>query len=322
MTSEQPGGSLILGDIGGTNARFAVVTGGRLGPITRLAVADHASPGDALAAFLDAAKGVRATGAILAAAGPVDDNRCEMTNSGWVIDGAGLARDLGLERVLVINDFEAVAWSLAELGPEDGHELGGGAGKVGAPVAVLGPGTGLGVAGYVSAAGGPLVIATEGGHASLAATCAREEAVIAHLRERFGHVSAERVLSGAGLVNLREALAAVEGAPAPARTPEEITTAARAGECRLSVAAWDMFCAFLGGFAGDTALTFGARGGVWIGGGIVPQAPDLIARSRFRARFEAKGRYSDYLARIPVRAIVHPDPAFVGLGALAARGAP
>lgn len=322
MRSKERNGALILGDIGGTNARFALLADGRIGPITRLAVADHAQAADALAAFLEAFGNARGMRAILAAAGPVESNRCEMTNSDWVIDGAELARELALEKVLVINDFEAVAWSLAELGPGDWRDLGGGAGKAGAPMAVLGPGTGLGVACYVPAGQGTVVIATEGGHATLAAGCERQEAVIRELRERFGHVSAERVLSGAGLVNLRDALAKIEGMQVSACDPEQITAAARSGECRLSVAAWEMFCEFLGGFAGDAALTFGARGGVYIAGGIVALALDLVAPSRFRERFEAKGRYRGYLAAIPTRAIVHPDPAFIGLQSLAAREAP
>ena len=306
----------MLADIGGTNARFALYCEGHLGKSERLPVAEFTTASAALSHFVGA-KGVAVRGAILAAAGPVEAGRVALTNSPWVIDGPVLASELGAP-VRVVNDFAAVAWSLPALTAGDLVEIGTATAEPGAPAAALGPGTGLGLAHFVPDAGG-LVIATEGGHATMAADNSREEAVIALLRGRFGHVSAERVLSGAGLVNLYEAIAELDGAAAAPRTPEEVTAAALAGRCEVCRAALDMFCGMLGGFAGNVALMAGARGGVYIAGGIVPGLTGHLAKSDFRQRFEAKGRYRRYLAGVATRVIVHPDPAFVGLRSLAER---
>ena len=182
-----------------------------------------------------------------------------------------------------------------------------------APAIVLGPGTGFGLACLVPQPKGMMVIGTEGGHVTLPGTCRREDAIIELLRARFGHVSLERVLSGGGLTNLYQALAAIDGLSVPARDAAEIVKSALAGSCPTSRTALDMFCAILGTVAGDAVLTFGARGGLYIAGGIVPRIPEYLARSQFRTRFEAKGRFRDYVAAIPASVIVHPDPAFLGL---------
>jgi glucokinase len=187
----------------------------------------------------------------------------------------------------------------------------------GAPAVVLGPGTGLGVGGLTQGPQGPEAVVSEGGHATLPGASRREDALIDHLRSRFGHVSAERALSGGGLVNLYEAVAAVDGITVPKRSAAEISRDGLAGTCQTSRAALDLFCAFLGNFAGDAALMFGARGGVYLAGGIVPRFPDFLARSEFRARFESKGRLSPYVEAVPTHVITHKDPAFVGLAFLA-----
>lgn len=314
-------GAIVLGDIGGTNARFALLAEGRLGPSEWLAVSAFPTFGQALAAFVDR-QPVEVSGAILAAAGPVEDNRCALTNSPWVVDGNLLERELGLAGVRVINDFAAVAWSLPELAPQDLVAIGGGEARLGLPAAALGPGTGLGLACLVPAQAGPIVVETEGGHATMAPTSRREDAVIAHLRDRLGHVSAERVLSGQGLVNLYQAIGALDRRAAPPRGPEEISAAALDGSCELSSAALDMFCGLLGSFAGNVALIYGARGGIYVGGGIAPRIVEFLARSPFRERFEDKGRYRCYLSAIPTRVIVHRDPALLGLRALAERQFP
>jgi glucokinase len=178
---------------------------------------------------------------------------------------------------------------------------------------VLGPGSGLGVSGLVWDGSRPIVVASEGGHASLPASSIREDAVLDCLRKRFDHVSAERVLSGPGLENLYQAIAVLDGIDAPSRSAAEITNAALRGTCPISRASLDMFCAMLGGFAGNVALTYGARGGVYIAGGIAPRILDYLARSEFRRRFEQKGRFRAYLAAIPSHVIIHPAATFVGL---------
>jgi glucokinase len=195
------------------------------------------------------------------------------------------------------------------LSPADVVPIGVGAATPDQPIAVLGPGTGLGVACLVQGARAPHVIVSEGGHASLAAANDREAAVIAILRERFGHVCAERALSGDGLINLYNAIGSLDGIVMPERDAAAITAAALGDACPVRRAALDMFCAMLGGVAGDVALIFGARGGVYVAGGIIPRFPDYLARSEFRLRSEAKGRLISYATRIPTAIVVHPYPA-------------
>jgi glucokinase len=314
-----PGAQILLADIGATNARFALLRrGGDIGPVRTLAVADYPRLTDAAAAFL-AREGSSPGGAVLAVAGPVEGERAVMTNCPWVIDAAELRRLLAVPAVRLINDFEATAWSLSALEPDHVVAIGSGRAVAGAPMVVLGPGTGLGLASHVPHRDALVVIATEGGHVTLAATSAREDAVIAWLRGRFGHVSAERALSGPGLENLYRAIAAVDGAAVPARDATAITQAGVAGTCPVSRAALDMFCAMLGTFAGNAALSFGAHGGVFIAGGIAPRIVDYLMKSELRARFDGKGRLREYLEAIPLNVIVHPDYAFIGLKALVDR---
>jgi glucokinase len=255
--------------------------------------------------------------AILAAAGVVQDGRCALTNSSWVIDAAELSAACGFSAVRLLNDFEAVAWCLPHLSQDKVLQLGGEQPVVGAPLAALGPGTGLGMAVSIPYATGHLVLSSEGGHSTMAGGSPREDAVIAYLRRRFGHVSAEHVLSGNGLENLHEALAAMDNPVLPRRRAAEITRAGIEGTCPTSRAAIDMFCAMLGTVAGNLALTLGARGGIFIAGGILRHMPEYLVRSQFRARFEEKGRLSKYLEPIPAYLILDEDAAFVGLHRLA-----
>jgi glucokinase len=309
-----PASCALLGDIGGTCARFALATEERMGPIKTLAVADYPDFNQALAAFLDHHRNrLPIFGAVFAVAGSVEANRSILTNSGWVIDAGRLGKMFDLPDVRIVNDFKAVAWSLPHLIPRDLFAVGGGERAAAAPAVVLGPGTGLGLACLVPRHRDPIVVTTEAGHATLPGANAREDAVIAHLRRRFGHVSVERALSGPGLVNLYQSLVAIDHLSAPPRKPSEITDAALHGSCPTSREALDMFCAMLGTVAGNAALTFNARGGVYIGGGIAPRLSNYLARSQFRARFEAKGRFQAYVAAIPSWVIMHPDPAFIGL---------
>ena len=260
---------------------------------------------------------------MLAVAGPVEAGRCVLTNCPWLIDATELRSTFGFAMLRMLNDFEATAFALPHLTTADVHPLGGGQAVPGAPMAVLGPGTGLGVACLVPGSHGAAVIASEGGHVTLPATSPREDAVIDYLRRHFGHVSAERAVSGMGLENLCRAIAAIDGVNLPERCAADITEGALLGTCETSRAALDLFCAMLGTVAGNVALTFGARGGVYIAGGIAPRIVSHLAQSEFRARFEAKGRFRNYLATIPTNVIVHPNATFAGLRALAqqARGA-
>jgi glucokinase len=249
----------------------------------------------------------------------VDGQRCALTNNPWTVDGDELRARFGLADIHIVNDFEALAWSLPHLAPSDLRRIGGWEPKPKAPMVVLGPGTGLGVAAYLPQEVGGVVVSSEAGHATLPSSSLREDAIIATLREQFGHVSAERALSGAGLQNLYQAICSLESRAVSNRSAAEITHAAVAGSCAMSRAAVDAFCAILGMVAGNLALSFCAQGGVFIAGGIVPHLRDYLPKSAFRSRFEGRGRMTDYLASIPVFIIVHDDPAFVGLRWLAAR---
>ena len=309
---------VLLADIGGTNARFAVLAGGTVGMVAHMAVRDYGSFREALGVYLGGLpESGKIRAAILAAAGVVQNGRCALTNSSWVIDAGELRAAHGFSTVRLINDFEAVAWALPVLSRDQLFQIGGGQPVAGAPLAALGPGTGLGMAVSIPHATGHLVLSSEGGHSTMAGNSSREDAVIAHLRQRFGHVSAEHVLSGHGLENLHEALATLDNLTLPRRAAAEITRAGIEGTCPTSRAAVDMFCAMLGTVAGNLALTLGARGGIFIGGGILRHMPDYLVRSPFRARFEDKGRLGKYLEPIPAYLILDEDAAFAGLRTLA-----
>jgi glucokinase len=309
---------VLLGDVGATNARFALLSNGVLGPIKYFTVADFPRFTDVLNAVLYCDGRPSPNEAVLAVAGPVAEGRCVLTNCPWTIDAQELRAAFDLAKVHVCNDFEAAALSLPYLTAADLYRLGNGESVRGAPMAVLGPGTGLGVACLVPGSDNPVVITSEGGHATMAATSHREDAIIDYLRREFGHVSAERVISGAGLENLYRAVVAIDGIDAPKRDAAEITRAALDG-CPVAGMALELFCAMLGTVAGNVALTFGARGGVYIAGGIAPRITDFMARSEFRARFEHKGRFRTYLEAIPSSIVVHPAATFVGLKTIAYR---
>lgn len=315
-------GAVLLADVGGTNARFTVLVGDRLGRVEHVAVADYMQFGDALAAFLSRQSvGEPVRHAVLAVAGVVEGEHCALTNNPWIVDASELRTRFGFANVRILNDFEAVAWSLPYLTQKDLLKLGGSEAKPAAPMLALGPGTGLGVAVYVPREQGSMVLSTEAGHSTLPSGSAREDAIIELLRQRFGHVSAERILSGHGIENLYQVIASLDSLNAPERSAAEITQAGLAGHCIASKAAVDMFCAMLGEVAGNLALTIGAQGGVFIGGGIAAHLRDYLPRSKLRARFDAKGRMTRYVSAIPVYLILNDDPAFVGLQSLATKSA-
>ena len=302
-------GQVLLADIGGTHARFCLAEDDRYGTISTFATGDFEGPEPAIRHVLNEMKAAP-RGAVLACAGPVTDGRVRLTNSGWVIDADRLRGALALERVVVANDFEAIAWSIPSLERDDLFAVGGGAPVTMAPAVALGPGTGLGVAAYLP---DQAVVVGEGGHATMAATSDREAAVLSALRLHFGHVSVERVLSGDGLELLYRTLARLDERSVPARDAAEITAAALDGSCAHARGTLDLFCDMLGSVAGDLALTFGARGGIYIAGGIVPRFTEFLKASGFRKRFEAKGRFESYVAAIPIWVVRHPEPAFLGL---------
>jgi len=307
----------LLGDIGATNARFALLTNGLLGEVISFDVASFPRFADAAAVFLkNHGQQIDITKAVIAVAGPVERNRCALTNCSWIIDAQEMYETFRLD-ARIFNDFEAVALSIPSLTAADVVALGGGVAEQGAPIAVLGPGSGLGVACLVPGFGKPVVIPSEGGHATLAGMCDREDEIIKQSRRRFGHVSAERVVSGAGLENIYQSIITLDGLLLAPRSAADITKSALCGDCPVAHEALAKFCTFLGSFAGNLVLTLGARGGAYIAGGISPRILDFLARSEFRDRFEAKGRLRPYLERVPSYVVVHPAAAFLGLRSIA-----
>ena len=307
----------LVADIGGTNARFAIIAAPGAAPtqLRSLRCAEHAGPEAAVRAWLEDTGAQLPDFAAFGIATPIECDAVVMTNHPWRFSIGALRAALGLRRLTVVNDFTALALSLPALGDGDLLSVGGGEPRAGAARALIGAGTGLGVSGLLPAPDGWVPLQGEGGHVTLPACNAREAAVVAWLGARHGHVSAERVLSGPGLVALHEALRALDGAPSVERTPAEISDHALAGGCRHCVEALELFCALLGTVAGDLALTLGARGGLYIGGGIVPRLGDFFPRSGFRERFLAKGRFRPWLERVPTWVILAPHAALIGASA-------
>ncbi len=297
----------LLADIGGTNARFGWLAAGPAGVehVQALPVAEHASPAAAAQAYLaqlqarlgPAFEPPRA-GAFAVATAVGGDRVAFTNNSGWAFSRAATQQALGLQALLLLNDFEALALSLPGLGAAQVQAWPGRPAAAEGNRAVIGPGTGLGVAGLVPTPHGWVAVAGEGGHASLAPADDFESALLAAVRREHAHVSAERLLSGIGLPLLHGAVAAVRGQPAAPLATEEIVERGLAGE-DLCSHTLDSFCALLGSFAGSVALVLGARGGLYIGGGIVPRLGERFFASQFRQRFEAKGRFQAYLQAVP-----------------------
>lgn len=286
-----------------------------------LPVADFASAEDAIAAALRRlSPSAPPDRAILALAGPVLDDPVldepvQMTNADWALSSAAIASRFGIRRVRLVNDFLALAHALPHLGAADVRRIGGGKAVADAPMLVVGPGTGLGAAGLVPSPTGPIAVPTEGGHIGLAGETARQGAVIGALRARCGRAGAETALSGRGLVNLYEIVADLQGVAAPPRDTPAITAAA--GTCPVADEALAHFLAFLAGYAGDMALAWGARGGVFIAGGILPRLLPRLDAKRFREIFEAKPPMRHWMAEVPLAVVTHPAPAFLGLAAIA-----
>lgn len=317
---QMPAAVALVGDIGATNARFALVNGdGTLSHSGDLLCRRHATAVEAIEAYLAAIEMPPLTRAVLAVATTPDADRVSFTNNSWSFSITELAEQLGIAHLRVINDFHANALALPHLAPSDLSKIGGGEPVDGAPMGVIGPGSGLGVSAAIPAGKRIHAIAGEGGHVTMAPADERESAVLDLLRARFGHVSAERALSGPGLVNLYRALCEIDCKAPADLSAEKITEAGAAGACNYAGAAVTMFCAMLGTVAGNLALTLGARGGIYIAGGIVPKLGEAFACSPFRARFEDKGRFHDYLARIPTYVITRPYAALIGAAQLLAR---
>ncbi len=305
----------LMADIGATNTRCALLNDkGQELAAEVFKNADFTGVANLLSGYLDRRRtSDRPKRAALAVAAPILGDEVQMINIDWQFSQVALKGELGFNRLLVCNDFAAIAWGLPQLGPADLRTVGGGKAAARATLAAIGPGSGLGVAALAPASDGWAVVSGEGGHATMAEFTDEESEVVKLVRNRYeGHCSAEHLLSGPGLVNLYVALGELAGRGRPTVTPSDVTSLANQGE-PLARKTQEMFFAMLGTVAGNLALTVGARGGVFIAGGIVPQMLDAFARSAFRERFEAKGTYRDYMAGIPTHVITAELPAFRGL---------
>jgi len=308
-------GLRLIGDIGGTNARFAIAENGAYRGLKHVEVDRYPSLHDALSDYLKTlaeAERSNLAGA-LAIAGPVLGDKISMTNKAWSFSVEELKRSLNLTSLAVVNDFAATARSIPHIAPSNLFPVGPASVDAKGNIGIIGPGTGLGISTLVPNGADWVIVAGEGGHATLSASNEDEEAIIHLLRKRWSHVSAERVLSGAGLVNLYEALCALKGVEPLMLTPADVTKHAMNRSDDACVKAFASFCEFLGGVAGDLALTVGALGGVYIAGGILLRFKEAFAASAFRQRFEDKGRFAAMLARIPTYLILEESPALVGL---------
>lgn len=316
--------SYLVADIGGTHARFALVQAdGTPGPPVVMQTCDFADFPQALSAFIDKhAKGPVAAAAICGA-GPVSDGVITMTNCPWIIDRRQIAAACGIAEVEIINDFTAIAHALPHLGLADLDRIGGGEADPAAPAGVLGAGTGLGVSGLISKNETAIALSGEGGHVGLSPASDRELEIFRHLLAERGRISAETILSGPGIATLYRTLAIIDGAASRADehktatlTAEHITQRAAAGTDARAVETLDLFSGWLGAVAGDLALTLGAKGGIYLAGGIAGRLGPLFNKILFRQRFEAKGRFESYMAAIPCYLITRDNPALIGLAAL------
>ena len=321
MTQAHDPRTLLVGDVGGTNARFAIARWADGGPVLEhhesFPASQHPTFLEGVRAFIDGCA-VKPSGGVIAVAGPVTDGAIDLTNSPWQVSEAEL-QTLGLNPVRLINDFEAQAWG-APIVPADALERLGGpeTGDPNAALAVLGPGTGFGVSGLARDADGRAVaLPSEGGHACFAPNDAVEDEVLRILRRRYERVSIERLICGPGLLNLHRALAEIEGRESHIDDPAEITRQAMSDPNSACGATLARFCAILGSVAGDIALILGARGGVYIAGGIAPRILPFLKASPFRERFERKGRFQPYLAEIPTWVITHRHAALLGAARVA-----
>jgi glucokinase len=308
----------LVGDIGGTNARFALVDPGSHRPRDEQVVRCAQYPGleQAVRAYLAGRGNPPVRQAALDVATGITGDFIRLTNGPWGFSVEQTRTALGLERLHVTNDFTALALAVPTLGPGELRQVGGGRAVAGTALAVIGPGTGLGVSGLVPAGDRWVPLQGEGGHTAFSPMSPREADVLRWLWQHHDHVSTERVVSGMGLKNLYLAVCGLDGVAPAGLEPEQITAGALEGKDAQCREALDLFCAILGTAAANLVVTLGARGGCYIGGGIVPRLGAYFDTSPFRARFEAKGRFSDYVAAVPTHVILAETPALRGLATL------
>jgi len=304
----------LVADIGGTNARFALVADATSRAIEprNLRCAEYETIVDATLAYLDQVALGKPYQAAISIASPVTGDALNMMNHHWSFSVSETRAALGLRHLKVLNDYTALALALPGLRDDQRFQVGEGQGLAGYPIAVLGPGTGLGVSAVAPVGDHWLPLESEGGHASYGPLNAREQAIIEIMRERLEHVSAESLVSGRGLTLIYEVITRLDQGAGVKLTPGEVSQRALELDCPVAIETLSIFCSILGTVAGNLALTLGARGGVYIGGGIILRILDFFSRSGFRERFEKHGRLTPYLRNIPTYVINTDYPALAG----------
>lgn len=340
----------LLADVGGTNVRFAIADSATPEPLERASIRRYRV--ESFPTFADAARqylvdigvdsvddeladrgyvatgdasenpGARPTHAVCAFAGPVMGDEVRMTNHAWTISMRELQRQLGFEQVRAINDFAAMAYSIALLGDGDVQRIGDFdlprlGSKQKQTFVAIGPGTGLGVSALLLRDGAITVLATEAGHVGFAPTSADQQEILTRLVARLGRVSNERLLCGPGLVNLYTVLAEISGNTAEVLSPEQITERADDGSCDICTRTVEQFCEMLGAVAGDMALAYAGWDGVYLAGGLMPALLPWLRRGEFRKHFDDKNRYSQIVATVPIVVITHDEPGLLGAAACA-----
>ena len=306
----------LVGDIGGTNARFALWENEQLRSVGVLATADYACPEDAIKVYLKGlGLSLGAVGAVcLSVAGPVDGDAFRFTNNHWRLSRAAFCQALLIDHLLLINDFSAMALGMTRLQPEDVRQVCPGIADPMRPAVVIGPGTGLGVGTLLNLGDAQwMALPGEGGHVDLPMSNPREVQLWQHIYNEIGHVSAESILSGSGLPRVYRAICAVDGHTPMIDSDRAITAAALAGE-PVALQVLEQFSCWLGRVAGNNVLTVGGRGGVYIVGGVIPRFADIFLNSGFARSFADKGCMSDYLKGIPVWLVTAPYPGLIGAG--------
>jgi glucokinase len=306
----------LVTDIGGTNARFALynLATNELSAITKILISKDDVLLELIKTYLDS-QSVNIDMACIAIACPIsDEDIIEMTNNNLSFSRSELIKALNLSKLEVINDFTAVSTSIPQLSPQDLVKIGGDEPNLNYPIAIYGAGTGLGVSHLVKVNERWMSLSGEGGHTELPMINEEEDLILAQLRRKFGRVSAERFLSGNGIINIYQALLQINNQPVEEVTPDVIVNKALSNSCPICLATLTHFCTFMGRFGGNLALTLNTQGGVYIAGGIVPRFIEFFKSSPFREAFEHKGRMSFLVKKIPVYVITHADPGLLGAG--------
>ena len=303
----------VVADVGGTNIRLAVcdIKSGELSQLKEFACAEFVTLEAALVHYFATLAG-EVKHLCIGIACPVEDDHVVMTNLSWEFSKQALKDKLKLESLYVINDYTAISLAVPFLSQEEKVQIGGGTAQKDGVTAVFGPGTGLGVSHIIKSAGKWISLDGEGGHVSFTANTREQADILFLLQKQFGHVSAERILSGQGLVNLYRSLCTLSGQPVEFDQPKDVSKAALEGSCAAARRSLEIFCQVMGSFAGNLALNLACTGGVYIAGGIVPRFVDFFQSSEFRSCFEDKGRFKDYLASIPTFLITNDNPGLLG----------